>query len=126
MKRILAVFILGCALLVGSLTASGTEQDVLTPYDLRKAVSDDLAAARAQYLNKTVQVKGAVASTYVSRFLTPNVVISGQGAEVTFVLPYLDMPKLSSFKQGQIVTMSGRVHVMSENTVLFKESKIVE
>ena len=125
MKKIFyAVAMVAC--LAGCAWSAGAEQEVITPYDLRKVVSDDLGAARAQYLNKTVQVKGTVASTYISRFMTPNVVISNEGAEITCVLPYRDMGKLSNFKPGQAVTMSGRVHVMSENIVLLKESRIVE
>ena len=107
-------------------TESEAQQDVFTAYDLCKVVSDDLDTARAQYLNETVQVKGTVASTYMSRYLTPNVTLSDRGAEITCVLPYLDVAKLSSFKQGQLVTISGRVHVMSENRVLLKECKTVE
>ena len=132
MKRVLSAFTFSCVLLAGQIIVFGAEQDVLTPYYLRKAVSDDLNAARDQYLNKTVQIKGTVVSTGMSRYMTPNVVLSDQGAEVICVLPYVGVAywnrsdQLSDFKQGQIVTMSGRVHAMSERAVVFKECKAVE
>jgi membrane-bound inhibitor of C-type lysozyme len=108
------------------------EQEVLTPYDLRKAVSDDLDAARARYLNETVQIKGTVGSTGMSRYMTPNVVLTDRGAEIICVLPYVGIAywnrnaQLSDFEIGQTVTMSGRVHGMSERAVVFKECEVVE
>ena len=132
MKRVLAAFAFGCVLLIGQIIAFGAEQDVLTPYDLRKAVSDDLKTARDQYLNKTVQIKGTVVSTGMSRYMTPNVVLSDRGAEVICVLPYVGVAywnrsaQLSDFRQGQVVTMSGRVHAVSERAVVFKECKAAE
>ena len=111
-KKILCTVVMIVCLASYVWPAYSEQQEVFTPYDLRKVVSDDLNAARAQYLNKTVQIKGTVASTYISRYMTPNVVISGEGAEVTCVLPYRDMGKLSNFIPGQTVTMSGRIHAM--------------
>ena len=125
MKGILTVLIV-CALLAGSPTASGAEGEVITPYDLRKASIDNLSAAKEQYLNKTVLIKGVVISTGMSRYMTPNVVLSDQGAEAICVLPYLDVAKLSGFNQGQTVTMSGRVHNMTEERTVIKECRAVE
>jgi len=118
MRKVLAVFILGC---VGSFTLFGAEPVVISAQDLHKAAASDSKAAEAQYLGKTVLVKGIVVSKGISRYLTPNVVLSSRegGPELVIcVLPRLDTGKLADFEPGQTVTFSGRVHRMSERVVM--------
>jgi len=132
MKRVLTVFVFVCTLLVWLSAISGAEVAVITPYDLLKASSDNLDEAKEQYLNKTVLIKGVVVSTGMSKYLTPNVVLSDQGAEAICVLPYSGVAywnrsaQLSDFRQGQTVTMSGRVHNITRERVVLKECKAVD
>jgi len=128
MRRILAAFAFGCAFLAAPAAMSGAEQAVIASHDLYKAVIADSGAVETLYLGKTILVKGIVISTGISRYMTPNVVLSdreGGEAQIICVLPRLDAGKLSDFKPGQIVTMSGRAHRLSERVVL-KECKAVE
>ena len=121
MRRVLAVFVLGCTLLMGPSTIFASEPAVISAQDLHKAASDDPKAAEAQYLGKTVLVKGIVVSKGISRYLTPNVVLSSHdgGPELVIcVLPRLDAGKLSDFEPGQSVTFSGRVHRLSTRVIL--------
>jgi len=127
MRRFLAVFILGCTLLMGPSAVFGSEIMVVTAQELHKAMTDDLKAAQAQYLSKTIQVKGIVVSKGISKYLTPNVVLSNSagGPELVIcVLPRLDAGKLSDFEPGQSVTFSGRVNSMSTRIVM-KECTVV-
>ena len=120
------MMILGCALLMGPAAIFGTEPVVFTAQEFHKAGADDSRAAEAQYLGKTVMVRGIVVSKGISRYLTPNVVLSGSkdGPELIIcVLPRLDVGKLSDFEPGQSVTFSGRVHRLSQRVIL-KECKV--
>jgi hypothetical protein len=130
MKKILSTFVFVCVLLAFASAVSGTEA-VISPHDLLKASSGDLNAAKEKYLNKTVLLKGVVVSTGMSRYMTPNVVITDQGAEAICVLPYVGIAywnrsaQLDDFEKGQTVTMSGRVHNMTKERVVLKECKAV-
>ena len=128
MQRILALFIVGCILLIGPSTVFGAEPVVIAAYDIHKAASDDSKAADAQYLGKTILVKGIVVSKGISRYLTPTVTLSSRegGPELIIcVLPRLDVGKLSNFEPGQSVTFSGRVQRLGERIIL-KECTAVE
>jgi len=132
MKRVLTILSLACVLLVLIAIASASNVEVISPYDLRKAAIDNLDAAKEQYMNKTVYIKGVVVSTGMSRYMTPNVVLSDQGEEAICVLPYIGIAywnrsaQLSDFEVGQTITMSGRVHGMTKERVVLKESKKVD
>ena len=129
MKRIPAILILGCLLLAAPFAVSGTENEVLTVNDLKKAYADNPAAAEAKYLGKIVLVKGFVLSAAISRYLTPAVTLSdreGGEAQAICVLPRLDVGKLSAFKAGQSVTMSGKVYRLTADRVVIKECSAVE
>jgi hypothetical protein len=75
-------------------------------------------------------IKGVVVSTGMSRYLTPTVVLADQGEEVICVLPYAGIPLsdrkalLSDYRQGQTVTMSGRVHAMSLERLVLKDCAV--
>ena len=121
MRKLLAVLILGCVLLAGPSVIFGAEPIVITAHELHKTAADDSGAAEARYLNKTVLVTGIVVSKGISRYLTPNVVLSSSkgGPELIIcVLPRLDAGKLSDFEPGQTVTFSGRVHRLSTRVVM--------
>jgi uncharacterized protein YneF (UPF0154 family) len=129
MKRVLAVFVLGCALLAGSSAAFGADLIVISSHDLQKAFADNPRTAEEQYVGKIVQVNGIVVSKGMSRYMTPNVVLSdreGGAVRVICVLPRLDVGKLSDFTPGQNATMSGKVYRMSERGVVIKECKAVQ
>jgi len=92
-------------------------------------------AAKAQYMDKTVQIKGIVVDKGMSRYMTPYVELSENGkgpAPALCVLPYVGVAywnrsaQLSDFKQGQTVTMSGRVHNITKERVVLKECKAVD
>ena len=132
MRKILAAVVVCGILLLGLSTmsaTSGTERSVISAHELRKAFDDDKNAAEARYLGNTISVEGVVLSTGMSRYLTPNVVLSDrEGGEVKAicVLPRLDANKLSDFKIGQTVTMSGRVYRLSDRGVVLKECQAVQ
>jgi len=129
MKRVLAGFVVVCALMVWAPVIFGSVQEVITPHDLLKAFIDNPDAAKAQYLGKVVQVKGIVISKGMSIYVTPNVMLSDHEegtAQAICVLPRLDVGKLSDFTVGQSVTMSGKVYNMSESRIVLKECKAVE
>ena len=126
MRRILSVFILACTLLMWPSIIFAAEPKVITAQDLFKAVTNDLEAARSLYLYETIHVSGIVVSKGISRYLTPNVVLSDRagGSEMIIcVLPRLDAAKLSDFQPGQSVTFTGRVQAMSQRVVM-KECKV--
>ena len=121
MKKVLAMLILGCVFLAGPSMIFSAEPQVISAQDLHRAASVDPRAAEAQYLNKTVLVTGIVVSKGMSRYLTPNVVLSASegGSELVIcVLPRRDAGKLSDFEPGQRVTFSGRVHRIGERIVM--------
>ena len=121
MQRVAAAFVVVSLLLMGSITIFGAEPVAISAYDLHKAGSDDSRAAEAQYLGKTVLVKGIVVSKGISKYLTPTVTLSSSagGPELIIcVLPRLDVAKLSNFEPGQSVTFSGKVYRMSERVVM--------
>jgi len=129
MRRILMAFVLGCVMSAASVAASGAEPKVIAARDLRQAFADNYSAAEAQYIGKTVLVKGTVLSTGMSIYMTPTVMLSDRAngeLHVICVLPRIDVNKLSDFKPGQSVTMSGRAYRLSERGVVVKECKAAE
>ena len=135
-KMLCAVAVVVClAGYAWSSATSGAAEEVFAPRDLPRAFTENPGGARAQYMGKTVLIKGIVVDKGMSRFLTPYVELSENGKGPAFarcVLPYSGMAyrnrsaRLAGFEQGQAVTMSGRVHVMNENIVLLKDSEAVE
>jgi hypothetical protein len=118
-----------------STATSVAEVEVFAPQDLPKIFAENPSEARAQYMNKTVQIKGIVVDKGMSRYMTPNLELSESGispAPAICVLPYSGIAfwnrsaQLDDFELGQTVTISGRVHILNENRVLLKESKAVE
>ena len=128
MKRVLALIVFCCILLAGVSGVLGADQAVIGAYELHKAASEDRKGAESMYLGQIIQIRGIVVDKGMSRYLTPTVTLSGTaGGEghIICVLPRLDVGKLSSFKEGQTVTMSGRVQALGQR-IIVKESKVVE
>ena len=114
---------------------AAAEQEIFKPQDLPNAFAANAEAAKEQYLNKTVQLKGIVVGKGMSRYMTPNIEISENGkAPVTAicVFPYSGiaywnrMAQIEPFQPGQRVVISGRVNSLSGERVLLKESQLVE
>jgi len=129
MKRVPFAFILGFTLLVLCYSISAASQEVISIYDLRQAYLANPESARQEYLSKTIQVRGVVVSTGMSRYLTPVVELSDSkdGPVLAIcVLPRLDVGKLSDYTTGQTAAFSGRVQVLNENRIIIKESRAVE
>ena len=129
MRKVLAVFVLACLLLMGHSTLFGAEPVVVSALDLHKAAASDARAAEALYLGKIVQVKGIVVSKGISKYLTPNVVLTSHegGPELIIcVLPRLDVAKLSNFEPGQTATLSGKVYRMGGERIIMKECTVPE
>ena len=129
MRRMLSAFALGCTLLTISSVMAGEERIAITARDLRQAFAEDKSTTEAAYLGKTILVKGIVGSTGMSIYLTPTVILSDSEdgpIQAICMLPRLDVGKLSDFKPGQSVTMSGRVYRLSERGVVLKECQVAE
>lgn len=81
--------------------------------DFWQAFQNDREKAEKAYIGETVNLSGIVVSTGISVYMTPNVMLSDQAggtAYVVCVLPRTDAGKLSGFRLGQQVTMTGRVY----------------
>ena len=137
MKKILCAVVIAVCLAGYTCFAatSGVEEKVFTPHDLPKAFAENPSGAKAQYMNKTVQIKGIVVDKGMSRYMTPYVELSESGKEpapAICVLPYVGIAywnrsdQLSGFEQGQTVIIEGRVHNLNEKRVVLKESKAVK
>jgi len=108
------------------LVVFSAEPQVITVQELQKALTDNRKETETQYLQKNIIVRGIVVSKGISRYLTPNVVLSvtaGGPELVICVLPRADTGKLSDFQIGQTVAFSGRVQAMSQRVVM-KECKV--
>ena len=131
MKKILYAMIL----VVCFTGYAGAEQEIFKPQDLPNAFAANPDTAKDQYMDKTVQIKGIVVDKGMSRYMTPNIEISESGkdpAAAICVFPYSGIAywnrqaQIEPFEPGQTVVISGRVHSLSGNRVLLKESRLVE
>lgn len=81
--------------------------------DFWQAFQNDREKAEKAYTGETVSLSGVVVSTGISIYMTPNVMLSDQTggtAYVVCVLPRADTGKLSGFRVGEQITMTGRVY----------------
>jgi hypothetical protein len=88
---------------------------------------DDRPGAEAEFIGKTMSYTGVVVETGMSIYMTPNVRLSDSPNGPVYlvcVLPRADVGKLSSYKKGDRVTMTGRVYSSkSGGGVVVKESR---
>ena len=128
MQNKIAVILFACLLLMGASIVFGTEEQLfITAQELYKSVTENRSEAETKYLGKTMQIEGIVVSKGMSKYLTPNVVLSSHadGPEmVVCVLPRVDVGKLSDFTVGQQAKFSGRIHSFGER-VIVKECQVV-
>ncbi len=74
---------------------------------------NDREKAETAFIGKTMTFTGVVVETGMSIYLTPNVKLSDSPDGPVYlicVLPRADAGKLSTFKKGERVTMTGRVY----------------
>ena len=129
MQRVLMVCVIGCMVLAGAPLLFCAEPIAISAHELHRAAAENTRAAEAQYLGKNVVVRGIVVSRGMSRYLTPTVVLSSHagGPELVIcVLPRLDVAKLSDYEPGQTAVFSARVHRLSPERVVLKESKAMD
>jgi len=121
------------AVLILSLVQLALAQDeipTITARDFWQEFEDDRPNAEAKYIGQTLSYTGIVVDTGISIYLTPNVMLSDSPdgrAYLICVLPRADVNKLSQFKKGEQVTMTGRVYrSKAGGGVVIKECKRVE
>ena len=118
MKRLLAAS-------MGVLMAAGTAmaEEPLEARALWQAFQDNQQAAADKYFTREVTVSGIVVEAGMSIYATPAIRLSdvkGGKIYVICVLPRMDMPKLSKFKPGERVTMTGTVRHNNNGVIVIK------
>ena len=141
-KKVLAVCFLGAVSVLGYVLLKdipimlerripSAELGIVSPHHLRESFGENHDRAEARYGGKIVLVEGIVLSAGMSRYMTPNVVLSdrvGGEVQVICVFPRLYVGKLSGFSPGQNAQISGKVYSYSEQrgVVVMKECRIAE
>ena len=136
LKRILYASLMAVCLLsyVWPAVISVAEEKIFKPQELPQAFAENPSEAKTRYMNKTVRIEGIVIDKGMSMYMTPYIELSESGKEpglALCVFPYVGIAywnrseQISGFEQGQSVIIEGRVHNLSENRVLLKESKTV-
>ena len=102
----------------------------MTAKDFWQEFQDDRHNAEAKYIGQTLNYTGVVVDTGISIYLTPNVMLSDSPGGRTYLVcvpPRADVNKLSEFKKGEQITMTGRVYrSKAGGGVVIKESKRVD
>ncbi|MDR3002162.1 MAG: hypothetical protein LBU89_12975 [Fibromonadaceae bacterium] len=113
--------LLALPLLAMASTAFASE--TVTPASLWASFKAEPDAFRESIGNK-ITISAIVADTHISAYLTPVVSLvdkSGDEVKVICVLPRLDAGKLSSFKAGEKVKMSGNLYAAREEKIVIKQ-----
>ena len=95
--------------------------EAATPSALWKDFQANPEAFKQKHSGGKITISGIVADTHISIYLTPVVSLvdkSGEDAKVICVLPRTDTPKLSSYKKGERVKMSGNFYDAHEKIVI--------
>ena len=95
-----------------------------TPGSLWTAFQAEPDAFRQKYNGAKITVSAMVADTHISIYLTPVVSLvdkAGDEVKVICVLPRTDAGKLSSFKQGEMVKMTGNFYAAREEKIVIKQ-----
>ena len=121
-KLILVLFIL-------SFTQSAFSEGTISAKDFWQEFQNDKQKAEAKYIGQTLNYTGIVTGTGISIYMTPNVMLSDSADGQNYlicVLPRADVNKLTDFKKGDTVTMTGRVNSSKAGGgVVIKECKQV-
>ena len=112
------------------LALSQDEIPTIAARDFWQEFEDDRPQAETKYIGQTLNYTGVVVDTGISIYLTPNVMLSDSPDGRTYlicVLPRADVNKLSQFKKGEQVTLTGRVYrSKAGGGVVIKECKRVD
>lgn len=109
MLALLAMLILA---FVGTVLAQDAAQPIAVK-EFWQLFENDRQKAEAEYIGKTMTFTGVVVETGMSIYLTPTARLSdaADGRQYMIcVLPRADAGKMSGFKKGERVTMTGRVY----------------
>ena len=114
MRKILMTALL--AVLLPAFAGAAFSQDSPQTFSAKEfwqKFEDDRQGAEAVYIGKTMTFTGVVVETGMSIYLTPTVRLSDDAEGWQYmvcVLPRADAGKMSEFKKGARVTMTGRVY----------------
>ena len=95
-----------------------------TPASLWEAFQAEPDAFRQKHSGGKITISAVVANTNISIYLTPVVSLvdkSGDEIRVICVLPRTDAGKLSIFKQGEKVKMTGNFYAAKEDKIVIKQ-----
>jgi len=96
----------------------------VTPSALWEAFQEEFPET---HIGDRVTISAVVADTHVSIYMTPVVSLVdeiGDEVRVICVLPRSDMGKLSSFKKGEKVRMSGNLYAAREDKIVIKQCQV--
>lgn len=118
-----AVFCFVCLL-----TSLAFANGAVLPSSLWNAFQANPDAFRVKHAGTKLTLRAVVADTYISIYLTPVVSLvdkAGEDAKVICVLPRLDADKLSDFKKGETVVMTGNFYAAREEKIVIKQCQAV-
>ena len=123
MKKIILLFMAVCLL------PTVFADELVTVPSLLEEFQSDSDAFREKHIGNKVTISAVVADTHISIYLTPVVSLVekvGDEAKIICVLPRLEANKLSNFKKGQKVTMSGTLYAAREEKIVIKQCQVEE
>ncbi|MCL2283138.1 MAG: hypothetical protein FWC26_07460 [Fibromonadales bacterium] len=95
-----------------------------TPGALWKAFNADPSAFKEQNNGKKITILATIADTYMSIYMTPVVSLvdkAGEESKVICVLPRSDSGKLSTYKNGEKVKMTGSFYSAHDEKIVIKQ-----
>jgi hypothetical protein len=98
--------------------------EATTPSSLWAEFQAEPDAFRQKHSGGKITISAIVADTHISIYLTPVVSLvdkSGDEVKVICVLPRTEAGKLSSFKQGAKVKMTGNFYAAREEKIVIKQ-----
>ncbi|MCL2101049.1 MAG: hypothetical protein FWH22_04975 [Fibromonadales bacterium] len=98
--------------------------ETATPSSLWSAFQAEPEAFRQKHSGSKITISAIVADTHISIYATPVVSLvdkAGDEIRVICVLPRLDVGKLSSFKTGERVKMTGNFYSAREEKIVIKQ-----
>jgi len=95
-----------------------------TPSALWSAFQADPDAFRQAHAERSITISAVVADTHISRYLTPVVSLVDKiqdEVRVICVLPRADTHKLSDFKKGDRIMITGNFRAAREERIVIKQ-----